>query len=402
MSNAEFRLGLGIDGIGWHPAAERIDDGAQPADPSFWSGTVKQTDAAGFDLVTFEDQLELPSDGGHSARFDSFALSSWLAPQTTRIGLVPAATTATQEPFHVATATQTLDFAARGRAGLRLRIGLHPEELAAAGRPPIFDDLEEFKRLSPTEQQRAYYDGFAEGWEFAQIVRLLWDSWQDDAEIREVETGRFLDAERIHNPKFKGEYFSVHGASITPRSPQGQPPVFALAHQQVPYDFAAAAADVAFITPFSEEDLLNRRSAAERAIRRVSREGSPLQLWPDIAVSLGAEGRARLDRLNEVNGEEFETDTGIFAGTADELVELLVSWHEQGFSGARLRPLTTRADLSVLAQDVLPKLRSARITPASPTAGTLRERLGLPAAGNRFTGVPPFTADFRAAKEALV
>lgn len=401
MTKNAFGLALGIDGVGWHPAAERVDAASRPADPKFWSRVVKQAEAAGFDLVTFEDQLEIPAGSGHSARFDSFTLSSWLAPQTNRIGLVPAGTTATQEPFHVATATQTLDFASLGRAGLRLRIGLYPEELRAGGRKPIFDDLAEFMQLDPKVQQRAYYDGFEEAWEFAQIVRLLWDSWQDDAEIRDVATGRFLDADRIHNPDFKGEHFSVFGASITPRSPQGQPPVFALAHQEVPYEFAAAAADIAFITPFDEADLVRRRTSAEDATLRVQRQGTPLQVWPDIAISVGKEGRSRLEELNEVHGEEFTTDTGIFTGSANELVELIVSWYEQGLVGARLRPLSTSADLDVLANEVLPQLRSAGIAPGDATATTLRARLGLPAAENRFVGTPPFTADFRAAKEAL-
>lgn len=398
MTTAPFGLALGLDGIGWHPAAERFDGAASAADPKFWSRTVTAAESAGFDVVTFEDQLELPEDGTHSARFDSFALSSWLAPQTSRIGLVPAGTTATQEPFHVATAVQTLDFASLGRAGLRLRIGLHPGELAAAGREPIFTDLAAFTRLSPVEQQRAYYGGFAEAWEFAQIVRMLWDSWQDDAEIRDLETGRFLAADRIHNPEFKGEYFEVHGASITPRSPQGQAPVFALAHQQVPYDFAAAVADVVFITPFDENDLATRRAGAEDAATRANRIGTPLQVWPDIAVSVGADGQSRLDALNELDGATFSTDTGIFAGTADELVERIVSWQEQGFGGARLRPVATSADLAVLAEEVLPKLRSSGIAPARAKATTLRERLGLPEAVNRFTGTPPFAADFTAAE----
>ncbi|KAB1644000.1 LLM class flavin-dependent oxidoreductase [Gulosibacter chungangensis] len=401
MTKTAFGLALGIDGVGWHPAAERTDAASRPADPKFWSRIIGQAENAGFDLATFEDQLELPAGSGHSARFDSFSLASWLAPQTSRIGLVPAATTATQEPFHIATATQTLDFTSSGRAGLRLRIGLYPEELRAAGRKPLFKSTEEFLQLEPAEQQRNYYEGFEEGWEFAQIVRLLWDSWQDDAEIRDVATGRFLDAERIHNPDFQGDYFSVFGASITPRSPQGQPPVFALAHQEVPYEFASAAADVAFITPFDEADLIRRREGAEAAAKRVGREGTPLQIWPDIAVSVGEEGQNRLDELNEVLGEEFVTDTGIFAGTAGELVELIVSWHEQGLHGARLRPLSTSADLAVLADEVLPKLHSAGIAPADATAATLRARLGLPIAENRFVGTAPFTADFHAAKETL-
>lgn len=400
MSTTQFGLSLGIDGLGWHPAAERFDTAANPADPRFWRSVIARAEEADFDLVTFEDAPALPADSGQSARLDSFALSSWLGPTTRRIGLVPVGTTALQEPFHVATATQTLDFVTNGRAGLRLRVGLAPEEFAAVGRAAI-GTIEELKALSPNEQSERLRTPFAEGWEFAQIVRLLWDSWEDGAEIRDVATGRFLDSERIHNPDFVGEHLAVHGASITPRSPQGQPPVFALAHQQVPYEFAAAAADVAFITPFGEEDLERRFAEARTASDRVRREGTPLQIWADIAVSVGPDARGRLEALDEIAGHPFETDTGTVVASGDELVDLILSYRKTGLDGVRLRPLATNADLDVLAREVLPQLTKAGIATA-PEGATLRERLGLPPAPNRFTDSAPFTADFLAAQEATV
>ncbi|SHW59784.1 Putative FMNH2-utilizing oxygenase [Mycobacteroides abscessus subsp. abscessus] len=54
-----------------------------------------------------------------------------------------------------------------------------------------------------------------------EVVRRLWDSWEDDAEIRDVATGRFIDRDKLHYIDFEGRFFSVKGPSITPRSPQG-------------------------------------------------------------------------------------------------------------------------------------------------------------------------------------
>lgn len=386
MTRTQFGLALGVNGLGWDPAA---GGGAGAADPAFWSRTAIAAEAAGFDVLTFEDAPALAAGSGQPARLDSFSLASWLAPQTSRIGLVPAGTTALQEPFHVATATQTLDFASLGRAGLRLRIGLAEEEFAAYGKEG-FGRIEEINALPEAERDAVLRRPFDEALEFAQIVRLLWDSWQDDAEIRDVATGRFLDADRIHNPEFRGRFLSVHGASITPRSPQGQPPVFALAHQRIPYEFAAATADVVFITPFDDADLDARRAEALAAIDRTGRTGQPLQLWADIAVSLtGDRGAAAPTAL----------DTGVYASSAAELVDRILAWRERGIEGIRLRPLDTERDLERLAEEVLPALREAGAAPASET-GTLRDRLGLPEAANRFTGEAPFTAAFNAPEEA--
>jgi alkanesulfonate monooxygenase SsuD/methylene tetrahydromethanopterin reductase-like flavin-dependent oxidoreductase (luciferase family) len=57
--------------------------------------------------------------------------------------------------------------------------------------------------------------------------RALWDSWEDDAVIKDVATGRFLDNDKVHHVRFEGASFSVIGPLITPRPPQGQVVVIA-------------------------------------------------------------------------------------------------------------------------------------------------------------------------------
>ena len=82
----------------------------------------------------------------------------------------------------------------------------------------------------------AVADLFDEAADFVEVVRRLWDSWEDDAEIHDVATGRFIDRDKLHYIDFEGRWFSVKGPSVTPRPPQGQPPVSVLAH--VPVAFA--------------------------------------------------------------------------------------------------------------------------------------------------------------------
>src|SRR5208337_5317910 len=85
---------------------------------------------------------------------------------------------------------------------------------------------------------------FDEAADAVEVVRRLWDSWEDDAVIRDVATGRYIDRGKLHYIDFTGEYFSVKGPSITPRPPQGQPVVAALAHAPRIYEFAAASSDL--------------------------------------------------------------------------------------------------------------------------------------------------------------
>src|SRR5439155_1237526 len=92
-------------------------------------------------------------------------------------------------------------------------------------------------------------DHFHEAADYVEVLRRLWDSWEDDAEIRDVATGRFIDRDKLHYIDFEGRWFSVRGPSITPRPPQGQPVVAALGHASVPYRLIARSADVGFVTP---------------------------------------------------------------------------------------------------------------------------------------------------------
>ncbi len=124
---------------------------------------------------------------------------------------------------------------------------------------------------------------FDEAADAVEVVRRLWDSWEDDAVIRDVASGRYIDRDKLHYIDFTGKYFSVKGPSITPRPPQGQPVVAALAHTPSICEFAAGSADVVFVTPHDEESLreiLADVAEAERAA------GRALKVYADLVVSL--------------------------------------------------------------------------------------------------------------------
>ncbi|MDX8030215.1 LLM class flavin-dependent oxidoreductase [Lentzea sp. BCCO 10_0856] len=168
-----------------------------------WAGLVREAEEATLDFVTFDDSL------GGEPGLDAVLTAARVAPLTTRIGLVPTAVVTHTEPFHLSKAIATLDHVSEGRAGVQLEIAPDPLHAKHFGRRDNLGDLWE------------------EASDYAEVLRRLWDSWEDGAEIRDVATGRFIDRDKLHHIDFEGRWFKVRGPSITPRPPQGHPPIAA-------------------------------------------------------------------------------------------------------------------------------------------------------------------------------
>src|SRR5690349_1181977 len=248
-------LALALDGAGWHPAAWREPD-AEPDrlfDPRRWVEIVQEAERGLLDFVTIEDSLALQDAGYGPAeprtdqvrgRLDAVLLAARIGPLTSHIGIVPTATTTHTEPFHLSKAIATLDYVTSGRAGWRVQVSARAAEAAHFGRRDLSGfSLEAYRSGEPAAVQQLS-DLFDEAADAVEVVRRLWDSWEDDAIIRDAATGRFVDRDKLHYIDFEGRFFSVKGPSIVPRPPQGQPLVVALAHSRVPIEFAARSADV--------------------------------------------------------------------------------------------------------------------------------------------------------------
>ena len=248
---APLHLAVALDGAGWHPAAWR-EAGAQPQrlfTAGYWTKLAQQAERGLLDFLTIEDGLDLQSDDRFQAdfrldrvrgRLDAVLIAARAAPATRHIGFVPTAITTHTEPFHLSKAIATLDYVSSGRAGIRVQVAARAGTAAHFGRreiPPLQAD-----RLADPDVQRVITDHFDEAADYVEVLRRLWDSWEDNAEIRDVATGRFIDRSKLHYIDFEGRWFSVKGPSITPRPPQGQPVVAALGHASVPYQLIARSA----------------------------------------------------------------------------------------------------------------------------------------------------------------
>lgn len=352
-----LHLAVALDGYGWHPEAWRHTPELQPVTSGrYWSELAATAERGLLDFVTFDDALTAQrrrrpeiDPRWLAGRPDAVLVASRVAPVTKHIGLIPVATVTHTEPFHVSKAIATLDFVSHGRAGWQVRVSGAPHEADLFGRRDIRGA-----------------DLFDEASDAVEVVRRLWDSWEDDAVIRDVATGRFVDRDKLHYIDFAGKYFSVKGPSITPRPPQGQPVVAALAHATPIYEFASRSTDLVFITPQDDDSL-----------RAILADVAGLKVYADVFVTFDGTTDPRSDAL-------------VFDGTPTELVDLLLRWQGHGVEGVRLRPAVNATDLRVIVDEVVPLLQQAgRFRTAYKDGETLRERLGLPIAENRYARVEP-------------
>ena len=392
-----IHLAVALDGAGWHPAAWR-EPGAAAATEllrgRYWVDLVREAQAGLLDFVTIEDAFALQSSHWDApddrtdqvrGRLDAALIAARVAPVTEHIGLVPTVTTTHTEPFHVSKSLATLDYAGTGRAGWRVQVGGRGGEAALFGRrvlPRVVSP-----DLADPATLKLVAELFDEAADHVEAVRRLWDSWEDDAEIRDAATGRFVDRDKLHYIDFSGPQFSVRGPSITQRPPQGQPPVVALAHATVAYEFAAKSADVVLVTPHGEDSIAPILAEIRTLRAATERAEDPLLVFADLVVFLDeneAGAVARKSQLDAAAGAEYVSDAQIFAGTSHDLADLLAAWSAAGLDGFRLRPAAIPHDLNSITRDLVPLLQERGLFRTEYQHDTLRGQLGLSRPANRY------------------
>jgi len=389
-----MRLAVALDGAGWHPAAWREPDARpdQLLSAGYWTDLVQEAERGLLDLVTIDDSLALQSSSRTEqdervdqvrGRLDALQVAARVAPVTRHIGLIPTVVVTHTEPFHAATTVATLDYVSTGRAGVQIRVSARPDEAALFGRRTI----PPFRPAELDTPGGARAELFTEAEDYVEVMRRLWDSWEDDAVIRDVTTGRFVDRAKLHYIDFTGAQFAVRGPSITPRPPQGQPLVSALAHRAVPFALVGRSADIGFVTPRDAEhagDVLAQIRAAQDTAGRVD---DTVHVFGDMVVFLDDEpavATERKARLDELAGSPFTSDAQIFTGTPAQLADLAQDWQRAGLSGLRLRPATLPHDLRQITRALVPELQRRGAFRTEYPADTLRGLLGLPRPANRY------------------
>jgi alkanesulfonate monooxygenase SsuD/methylene tetrahydromethanopterin reductase-like flavin-dependent oxidoreductase (luciferase family) len=368
MTTGKLLLAVEADGAGAHPAAWRSRGFTPTAlEPHSVKATAAAAEKAGFAFITIDDQPVPPPAG---ARIEAGVRAAYLSQLTSRIGLAPALHVTTTEPFHLATQLASLDHASHGRAAWVVRAANDPAARATIGAVPLDD-------AALRREVRDVID----------VARALWDSWEDDAVIKDVATGRFLDNRKVHHVRFEGASFSVTGPLITPRPPQGQVVVIAADVLGV-----ADRADITLIGGFSAVSGHGERALAQRA-ERAREAGAPL-VFAELEVALDLPGKRARTRLTQLNSVEswLATDRVRFTGSAGALADFLDGLGAH-VDGVLFHPAETAVDFPALTDVVLPVLAAGGLTRVpGPDDATLRDVLGLPRPVNRFGGQAPAAA----------
>src|SRR5471032_1876916 len=219
--------------------------------------------------------------------FEPFTLLSALAGATEHIGLVATASTTFDAPYHIARRFASLDHISGGRAGWNIVTTSNPDAALNFG----------------LEEHMEHGERYARAREFYDVVTGLWDSWADDAFVRDVDSGRFFDPERLHTLAHKGKYLSVRGPLHIARPVQGWPVIVQAGASEPGRQLAAETAEVVFVAPGTLEEGRKFYAVVKGRMQALGRNRDHLKILPGAFVVVGdtveeAKAiRARLDSL---------------------------------------------------------------------------------------------------------
>jgi FMN-dependent oxidoreductase (nitrilotriacetate monooxygenase family) len=276
--------------------------------------------------------------------------------------------------------------------------------------------------------------------EFVEVCLGLWDSWEDDAFQRDVESGRYFDPAKMHRLEHSGEYFKVRGPLNIPRSPQGRPLLVQAGASAAGVDFAARFADMVFVTPQNLEDAQEKYRTIKEAAAAYGRDPEQIKIMPGLAVLPGktredadrryAELQSLLadevalnnlsmklktdvsgyprdeplpesvrddanpvifDQWKKIGAEEdlnlrelaVRASTSLaghfVAGSGVEIADLMQEWFEnEAADGFNIQPLYEPGAFTAFTDWVQPELRSRGLLGAGYEGTTLRDHFGLP------------------------
>jgi FMN-dependent oxidoreductase (nitrilotriacetate monooxygenase family) len=288
-----LKLGAFLMATGHHIAAWRHPQAEANAGHDFrhYLGLAQAAERAKFDLVFLADTngireraIEPLSRYGRVVTFEPLTLLSALAPLTSNIGFVATASTTYNEPFHLARAFASLDHLSGGRAGWNLVTSS--------------SDSEAFNFNRDTHPPHA--DRYERAREFAQVVTGLWDSWEDDAFLRDKASGTYFDPDKLHVLNHRGKHFQVQGPLNVARSPQGHPVVVQAGSSDAGRELAAETAEVIFTAAQTLEEGQSFYADVKARLARYGRHPDELKVMPGVFPVVGrteAEAQEKFERL---------------------------------------------------------------------------------------------------------
>ncbi|KAL4821873.1 luciferase-like domain-containing protein [Aspergillus spinulosporus] len=334
---------------------------------------IKQLEAAKFDAFFMADHLavlNMPVEAlkrSHTVTsFEPFTLLSALSQVTEKIGLAATASTTYDEPYHIARRFASLDHLSGGRAAWNIVTTANPESAKNFGRDEHLEHSERYKRA------REFYD----------VVTGLWDSFADDAFIRDKESGIFFDPEKMHVLNHQGDDLKVRGPLNIARPVQGWPVIVQAGQSEPGRQLAAETAEAVFCSPRDLEGAKALYKDIKERAEAAGRSRDHIKILPAAFVLVG-------DSVEEAKRKRLELDSLVHYDSAIASLSIALGTDASGFDPDGPLPTdlpetnaskTSRAGVVKLAEDE--KL----------TVRQLAQRLGG-YSGLAFVGTPASIAD---------
>jgi FMN-dependent oxidoreductase (nitrilotriacetate monooxygenase family) len=261
-------------------------------------------EAAGLQFLYFGDWLATGADFEQTdpyllARIEPLTAISFLSAVTNRIGLIATVNSAHAEPYSTARASASIDLLSNGRVGLSISSSAEQRSAANFGWANVHADEHRIEAAA----------------EFIDILRGLWDSWEDDAFTADAETGHLIDPNRVHALNFAGKHFSSAGPLNVIRPPQGHPVISVVGSAPSARTLAAHQADISFLAPNSLSQAIDFYRETKEQAQGLGRDPDHFHLVTPI-LPIVAETREEAWMIYDslVNLVAVETASGVDNG----------------------------------------------------------------------------------------
>lgn len=286
-------------GTGHHMAswrhAEVPSDGFE--DFNYFREIAQIAENGKLDMIFLSDGLSFNhlSHPAELVRLDPLTLLPALAAVTSKIGLAATASTTYNEPFHIARKFASLDQISKGRSAWNVVTSYYEHEASNFSKKKHLAHELRYERAS----------------EFVDVVKGLWDSWEDEALIRDKESGIYFNPEKLHSLSHEGKHFFVKGPLNASRSPQGQPVIVQAGSSEAGTTLAAQTADVIFTAQQTLEDAQNFYKKVKKKVIESGREPDEVKIMPGVSPFIGKtedEAREKYEQLQDLIVPEIGLD----------------------------------------------------------------------------------------------
>nr|WP_314689283.1 LLM class flavin-dependent oxidoreductase [uncultured Pantoea sp.] len=275
MSKRELRLGTRLHGASGNMSAWRQPAAQADASISFDYARkiARKAEAGRLDLLFVADGLYIneKSIPHFLNRFEPLTLLSALAAVTKHLGLVGTVSTSYSEPFTIARQFASLDHLSGGRAGWNVVTS------------PLEGSAKNFSRQQHPEHALRYR--IAD--EYLQVVKGLWDSWEEGAFVRDKRSGQFFDPAKLHTPDHRGDFFQVQGPLNIERTPQGRPVIFQAGASGDGRRLAARHADAIFTHHANLDEAQAFYRDVKQQLADNGRAAEDLHIFQGVSVIVG-------------------------------------------------------------------------------------------------------------------